>query len=94
MKFIEAVAIMRETPLRKKGFAVHFEHAKDGFLTGDFFPDVRAGEEPIPSEEAAWELAAQFAAKTVGRCVNLYVINAHDYTPVPDYGRRKIENRK
>jgi hypothetical protein len=90
VKMQDAVKIMEaKTP----GFMVAFEHVGDGFLTSDHFPDVHSGEEPIPTEEEAWRLAARFAAKTHKRCVNIYVIRREDFTPVPGYHALMIENR-
>jgi hypothetical protein len=37
-------------------------------------------------------MAKAFAAKTVGKCINIYVVDA-DFAPVPGYRDRKIENR-
>jgi hypothetical protein len=70
---------------------VHFEWAGDGFLRSDYFPDVHAGELPIATEDEAWQMAAQFAAKTRKRCVNVYVIRREDFTPVQGYRERMIE---
>lgn len=78
---------------RKRGFLVHLEHMRGGMLHSDYFPDVRGGDEPIETEEEAWRMATQFASKTRGKCVNLYAVHSHDFTPVPGYMGRKIENR-
>ena len=87
MKFKEAIEIMRGKPL---GFRVHFEHAGDGFLRGDYFPD-RDGE-MITSEIEAWRLANSFAAETKGKCVNIYVTDRDGY-PVKGYKEKEIVNR-
>lgn len=74
------------------GFMIHFEHAGDGFLRSDHFPD-KHGEEPlIKTEIKAWRLANSFAVNTKGRCINIYVID-QDFNPVKDYENKKIENR-
>lgn len=92
MKMQEAMKIMAGIPNRA-GFLVHFEHAGGGFLRSDYFPDVRVGEEPIKTEDEAWEMAEQFAARTRRRMVNIYVVHAEDFTPVDRYAARKIANR-
>lgn len=92
MKMQEALDIIENAP-KPAGFMVHFEWAGDGFLRSDHFPDVRAGEPPIATEDEAWQIAAQFAAKKRKRCVNVYVIRREDFTPVHGYRERMIENR-
>ena len=92
MKMREAMNIMEDKP-KPAGFMVHFEKVVGSMLHSDYFPDVHAGEPPIPTEEEAWQMAAQFAAKTRKRCINVYVVRREDFTPVPDYAQRKIENR-
>ena len=92
MKMQEAMKIMEDAP-KPAGFMVHFEHVLGAMLSGDYFPDVRAGEQPIATEEEAWKMAQQFAAKTRKRCVNVYVILREDFTPVQGYSERMIENR-
>lgn len=61
-------------------------------LASDYFPDKHAGEALIASEDEAWDLATKFAARTKGRCVNIYVIKAN-FSPVDGYRARLIENR-
>lgn len=90
MKLAQAVEIIRRGP-QPSGYRVHLEHLEGRFLRSDYFPD--GNEPPLPTEESAWTLAEQFAAQTYGRCVNLYVVNADDWTPVPGYEGRKIVNR-
>lgn len=90
MKLAAAVEIMRRG-IEPSGYRVHFEHVAGSFLRSDYFPD--RGEQLLPTEEAAWALAEQFAAQTYGRCVNIYVVNGDDWTPVPSYAERKIVNR-
>ena len=92
MKMHEVMDVM-ENGLRPRGYLVHFEHAGDGFLRSDWFPDVHAGEDPIQEEEDAWQLAQQFATKTRKRRVNVYVIRREDFKPVQGYRERMIENR-
>ena len=76
----------------KDGFMVSLEWKKGGMLCSDHFPDKHAGEDLIPTEKEAWMLAAEFAKKTVGKAVNIYVTNA-DFTPVTGYREKYIENR-
>lgn len=87
MKMSEAEQIIKGKP---KGFRVHFEKVREGFLLSDFFPD--RGEELIPSEDDAWNLARSFASKTRGSFVNIYVINEH-FVPVQGYQNKGITNR-
>ena len=75
------------------GFIVRFERIDGIMLRSDFFPNIRIGELPIATEEDAWKQAERFAAKTKGRCVNIYVANSEDTKPVPNYQKRRIENR-
>lgn len=89
MKFAEALEIIGGKQL---GFMVHFEHAGDGFLRSDYFPDKHAGEDLIDTEDAAWELARLFAAQTKEKCVNIYVVN-QDFSSVENYDQKKIKNR-
>jgi len=89
MKIDRAMDIIYGKP---KGFMVSFEHLASGMLTGDYFPDKHAGENLIPTVGAAWAMANEFAKKTTGKCVNIYVTD-HDFIPVPGYKNRKIDNR-
>lgn len=91
MKIEEAMAII-QGKAAPQGFMVEFEHAGDGFLRGDHFPDKHTGEPLIPTEDEAWELARKFAQKTKGKCVNIYVVKS-DFSPVLDYEQKMIENR-
>jgi len=88
MKMAEAMEIINNAP----GFMVHFNRIEGNCLTGDHFPDGRAGEDLIETEEEAWDLANKFAASTKGKCVDIYVIRPN-YTPVKDYKSRGIDNR-
>ena len=92
MKMQEAMRIMGYAP-KLPGFMVHFTRVNGCMLEGDYFPDVHAGEEPIQTEEQAWQMAAQFAAASWQRCVNIYVINRANFMPVADYAGRQIKNR-
>lgn len=87
----EAIDIMEGEP-KHAGFMVHFEKVVDKFLHSGYFPDVRDGEEPIKTEQEAWVMAAQFASKTRGSYVNIYVVN-RDFSPVDGYRAKMIENR-
>lgn len=93
MKIAEAKAIINGAkPAPKPGsFRVHFERIEGMFLCSDYFPD---NDEPaFEFEVMAWQYAAAFAGATRGSCVNIYVINAKDYTPVPGYEKKMIVNR-
>lgn len=87
----EAMKIMNDEP-KPIGYMVSFERKEGQFLASDHFPDKHRGEPMISTEEEAWALAQKFAARTVGKCVNVYVIT-HDFVPVPGYEGKKIENR-
>lgn len=91
MKMSKALAVIAAGEL-DPGFMVHFERREDGLLVTDYFPDKHAGEPMIATEEEAWELAQKFAAATVDRCVNVYVVGAN-FSPVKGYEGRKIKNR-
>ena len=91
MKMQEALRIIN-TDILEPGFMVAFERVEGGILASDYFPDQVAGEPLIKTEEEAWRLAEEFAARTWGRCVNLYVIKSN-YTPVEGYKDRLIVNR-
>lgn len=75
------------------GFMVHVHWVQDKFLRSDYFPDKRIGEDLIGSEEDAWILANKFAKKTIGKAVNIYVVNA-SYIPVEGCQEKHINNRK
>lgn len=96
MKMLEALKVIRPEPVQPPfpGFMVHFDKVEAGRpLESDYFPEVLKGEEPVATEKEAWELAKDFAAKSFGRYVNIYVIRRCDFTPVPGYEGRKIKNR-
>lgn len=90
MEMEEAKEIIEGKEL--EGYMVHFEHAGDGFLRSDYFPDKHAGEELIETEEKAWDLACQFAQKTYGKCVNIHIVDA-SFCPVKGYEGKQIKNR-
>ena len=93
MKISEAMSIIISDVNESVGFMVSFEHRYGAFLRGDNFPDKRAGEPLIKTENEAWSLSRKFAAKTVGQCVNIYVVD-HNYRPVKWYEKLVIDNRK
>ena len=90
MKMQEAMRIMEARPA---GFMVRFARVRGYILEHDYFPDAHIGEPPIPTEAEAWDAAARFAAKTRGRCIDVYVIRREDFRPVPRYLERMISNR-
>lgn len=75
---------------KKEGFRVAFEEVKGSRLLAGYFPEHN--EPPLKTEERAWELAKDFAKKTRGRFINIYVVDTY-YCPVPDYRKNLIENR-
>ena len=79
-----------EKVINPKGYRVSFERKEGNFLISDHFPDK---DEPlIDTESEAWILARTFARSTVGKCVNIYVVN-DNYTPVAGYRDKIIINR-
>ena len=92
MKYYEALKIINEG--LNPGYMVHFEWKKGGMLHSDYFPEKSANEKLIESEEEAWDLARKFASKTVGKCLNIYVIRGDNFTPVSGYENKKIINRR
>jgi hypothetical protein len=89
MKMIDAMEIINGGT---SGFMVSLEWRNGNFLRSDHFPDRRGGENLIPTEEKAWTLATEFAKKTVGKAVNIYVIKS-DFVPVDGYQEKLIHNR-
>jgi len=89
MKMSEAIAIINSSP-QHKGFRVSFEKKEGCILRSGYFPE---GEEPlISTEDDAWILARDFAKKTTGKYINIYVVD-HNYSPVKGYALKMIENR-
>lgn len=85
MRFSDAKEIIRSN----SGFRVEFEKQEGGVLVSDHFPDN--DEEPIGTEEEAWEYAKKFArAGKDNGIVNVYVIHGDDYTPVEGYEEKKL----
>lgn len=78
MKMQEAMRII-DGDGSPNGYMVSFWRLVDGgrMKQSDHFPDKNAGEPLIASEEEARELAAMFASKTKGRCVDIEVIDAN-----------------
>lgn len=89
MKMDEAMKIIDGEP---QGFMVSLEWKRGGMLHSDYFPDKHAGEQLIETEKEAWLLASEFAKKTRGKAVNLYVVD-HTFSPVKNYRDKYIENR-
>jgi hypothetical protein len=90
MKMSEAEDIISGKNLRS-GYVVCFEVRAHGVLKSDHFPDVRAGEVGIATEDLAWELAGKFArAQHTDPVVNVFVRRAADFSPVTDYQSRKL----
>lgn len=91
MKLSEAKRIIHEGGFKRpRGYRVHFEKIDGKFLMSDYFPE--RNEPLIEYEEEAWALAASFAAKTFGQCINIYVVDER-WAPVDGYWERKIVNR-
>lgn len=80
---------VKKTRKSEGGFRVSFEFIGGGVLHGKHFPE--RPHLPFADEEDAWEVAQKLQASTNSKeVVNIYVINAHDFTPVKGYGERKI----
>ena len=90
MKMQEAMRVMEDRPA---GFMVRFSRVRGYILDSDHFPDAHIGEPPIPTEAEAWDAATRFAARTRGRCVDVFVIQREGFSPVPGYLARMISNR-
>jgi hypothetical protein len=84
MKFQEALDIIKKSEEPKKGYMVSFETRKGGCLHSDHFPEKRAGEKLIETEEEAWRLAERFSRATGNEVVNIYVTD-ETYSPVKGY---------
>jgi hypothetical protein len=90
MKMSEAKEIIDGKHLRL-GYCVHFEVRERGMLRSDYFPDVRAGELGLETEEEAWRMAADFArAPQKHEVVNVFVVRARDFAPVDGYAERTL----
>lgn len=87
MRIAEAKEIIKVTG----GYRVSFERVSGSLLLGDHTPD--RDEPPFATEDEAWEFAEKLAKATRGNFVNFSVIRATDFTPVPNYRARYIENR-
>jgi hypothetical protein len=88
MKLKDAMSIIDK---KETGFMVHFEKRIRGMLHSDFFPDKHAGEDLIPTETEAWELANRFAKSTDRDYINIYVID-HNFRPVIGYNFKKLKS--
>lgn len=96
MKYQEVIDLIRKNErkprLSKKvneGFMVSFEKKSGGVLESKHFPDKRAGEPLIKTEEEAWNLAKRFASATDDTIVNIYVTESN-WVPVKGYEKRII----
>jgi hypothetical protein len=84
MKMVDAKAQL----VAHAGYRVHFERREGGLLCSDCFPD--RDEPGIADLDDAWTLAEQWAAVDPAVYVNVYVIRAWDFAPVPNYELRKL----
>ena len=92
MKMQKALDIINGHLMQKRGYMVSFYHKDGRILSSDYFPDKHAGEDLIPTEREAWNLARAFANRTTGRCINIYVVD-ESFRPVPGYSTHMIANR-
>ena len=88
MKLSEAKRLIELGAVERDGFRVSFERRSGGMLTGDYFPD--RDEMPIATESGAWNLAACFGMYAPEEYVNIYVIRADNFAPVPGYRDRMM----
>lgn len=88
MKLKDAMEIIDK---KEEGFMVGFELREGGMLKSDNFPDKHAGEDLIPTEAEAWELAERFARATGNDVVNIYVKD-NKFNPVQGYTSKKIRH--
>jgi hypothetical protein len=72
------------------GFCVSFQHIETFGYRGDYFPEVKDGEESIKDEGLAWQLAREFAKKAKNVC-EIYVAYADDFKPVENYRELKLK---
>lgn len=79
-----------ETIAASHGYLVHFERIKGRMLVGDYFPEVRKGEEPFKTQEEAIEMGVKYAKATRGSTCNFYLIRSDTFSPV---GSWKLANR-
>ncbi len=87
MKLKEAMSIIDK---KERGFMVTFEKVEGSTLKSDHFPDKHAGEDLIPSEKEAWDLAERFSLATPKQYVNIYVID-QTFSPVSGYDKKKFK---
>lgn len=92
MKMSEALRIIKAGA--EGGFLVKFNYVESGCIErSDYFPDTHNGEQPIATEEEAWELASMFAKSAPVKFYNIYVTNSIDFRPVPDYNERMLRRK-
>jgi len=80
MRLLEVKDIIEKSNV--KGYCVHFEHIEGSLLKGDFYPDVRNGEQPFFDRVEAIESGIEFAAATKGKTCNFYLIDHRSIVPV------------
>ena len=74
------------------GYLVSFEKKCGSMLEIGSFPEPSEGDTPFDTEARAWGWAQKFASATRGKYVNISVIRATDYAPVPGYREKMILN--
>lgn len=77
MKLSDAKELIRT----RSGYRVSFEMRENGLLKGNHTPD--RNEIPFATEEEAWCFARKLSV--VPDIVNIYVVWASDFSPVPNY---------
>lgn len=68
------------------GYRVSFERLHGRLVSGDYFP--ARNETPFSTEREAWTWAAIFAAHAAKEIIDIYVIYADGFGPVPGYKER------
>lgn len=86
---MEIIDTYEEHKNRQPGYMVEFEHRKHSILASGHFPDANKGDELIPTETKAWDLANRFNEATNSDYVNIYVID-QNYRPVANHANKTL----
>jgi len=85
MKLSDALEWIRKHNENVGMVRVSFEWRRDGVLESDFFP--ARNEPPLSPDEATIHMH-EFARAMKGKVVNVYLVDAKDFTPLGDYNTR------
>ena len=93
MKLVDAQRIMGDISSGWGGYRVRFDIERpDGTWESDSFP--AAGEKPIESEEAAWNMARNFSRSAPEGFYNIGVVHATDNEPVRGHDVLKMRHKR